>query len=275
MSVHQFVLSAEADILLTAIASASIYYLTRYSAYFQQATALDALRLGLLAGLAAATKYNGLVIVVSIMIILAVHAVLGHARWRVARDVSIVLLSCALIGGWKYLNNFQRYGTALFANGEASQGFALQHRQSFADRYEFTTLRLGDVIDLFPPDAPTGRLTRFPVYQSVFTTLHALAWTDMSFFSVPTRHGDRLRPYPTKTVPRPLIAAVLTLGWIPNALAVFGLVISGRHRTLWPLVIVCSVTAMAYGWWFSSQALWGLKNKVPYCSSSRRVCCLR
>ena len=66
--------SAEADILLTAIASASIYYLTRYSAYFYQATALDALRLGFLAGLAAATKYNGLVIVVSIMIILAAHA---------------------------------------------------------------------------------------------------------------------------------------------------------------------------------------------------------
>ena len=65
---------------------------------------------------------------------------------------------------------------------------------------------------LFPPDAPTGRLTRFPVYNSVFTTLHALAWSDMSFFSVPGRHGDRSRPYPTKHVSRGIVRAVLTLG---------------------------------------------------------------
>ena len=253
--------AAEADILLTAIASAIIYYLTRYFVLTNRMTALDTLRLGILAGLAASTKYSGLVVVASIIIVFSVHIILGPRRWRALRDLSVVLMLCVLIGGWKYLDNIQRFGTPLYANGEAAQGFSVQHRQSFIDDYEFTTLRLGDVIALFPPEAPDGTLTRFPVYQSVFTTLHALAWTDMSFFSVPTRHGDGLRPYPFKTVPRPLVAMVLTLGLVPDALAVVGFLISFRHRALWPLAIVCSVTAVVYGWWFTSQALWGLKTK--------------
>ena len=152
---------------------------------------------------------------------------------------------------------------------EAAQGFSLAGRQSFLAQYEFTTLRLHDAVALFPPDAPTGRLTRFPVYNSVFTTLHSLAWGDMSVFSVPGRHGDRSRPYPTKHVSRGIIRAVLTLGLVPEALAVLGFAVALRCRSLWPVAILCTVMTASYAWWFPSQALWGLKTKTSSCFCRR------
>lgn len=253
--------SAEADVLLTAIGSALAYYLTRYFINVHSATGLDAVRLGVLTGLAIATKYSGLGLAAATILVICLGLVSRPRRLRAARDLGIVIVVCAVLGGWKYVDNARRYGTPLFANGEAAQGFSLAGRRSFLAQYEFTTLRLRDAVALFPPDAPTGRLTRFPVYNSVFTTLHALAWSDMSFFSVPGRHGDRSRPYPTKHVSRGIVRAVLTLGLVPEALAVLGFIVALRHRSLWPVAILCTVMAASYAWWFPSQALWGLKTK--------------
>jgi len=252
---------AEADVLLTAIGSAIAYYLTRYFINVHSATARDAVRLGVLAGLAIATKYSGLGLATATVLVIGLGLVSRQRRLRAARDLAIVIAVCAAVGGWKYVDNMRRYGTPLFANGEAAQGFSLAARRSFLAQYEFTTLRLDEAVGLFPPDAPTGRLTRFPVYQSVFTTLHSLAWSDMSFFSVPGRHGDRSRPYPTKHVSRGIVRAVLTLGLVPEALAILGFAAALRHRSLWPLGILCTVMAASYAWWFPSQALWGLKTK--------------
>ena len=51
-----------------------------------------------------------------------------------------------------------RYGHAFFANGPAITGFRLSER-ILNTQYEFTTFRLGALIALTRPDAPSGMLT--------------------------------------------------------------------------------------------------------------------
>jgi hypothetical protein len=138
-------------------------------------------------------------------------------------------------------------------------------RRDIGGRYEFTTLRLGDVRALFGFASPRGQLTDFPVYRSVFTSLHSLAWSDMSFFSVRSRHGQPDHPYPYKQIPVDLLMAVLVLGLVPEALAVVGFVVTLRRRALRPLAIFCVVTLCAYFWWVIPQDSWALKTKYILC----------
>jgi hypothetical protein len=218
-------------------------------------------RLGLLAGLAAATKYSGLAAVVSTAIFFAIRAGAGPGRRLAVRNVVIVVVLCGAIGGWKYVDNYRRYGTLLYANGSAQAGFSFGGARVVPDHYEFTTLRLPELMDVFGPHAVRGTLTALPVYRSVFTTLHALMWTDMSFFSEPDRHGDPSHPYPRKRIPSSLVAAVLTLGFVPELLAVVGFMVTIRRHSLQPLAIMCLVAIAAYVWWFVSQESWALKAK--------------
>jgi hypothetical protein len=147
------------------------------------------------------------------------------------------------------------------ANGSAQEGFSFGGTRLVRDHYEFTTLRLTELIDVFGPHAIRGTLTELAVYHSVFTTLHALTWTDMSFFSEPDRHGDPTRPYRRKRIPFGVIGAVLTLGFVPELLAVVGFMVTIRRRSFQPLAIVCAVAVAAYVWWFVSQESWALKTK--------------
>jgi predicted membrane channel-forming protein YqfA (hemolysin III family) len=83
----------------------------------------------------------------------------------------------------------------------------------------------------------------------------------MTFFSDPTRHGDPSHPYPRKRIPPFLTRAVLVLGFVPEAFACLGVMVTLRRRTFRPLLIMCFVSMAAYVWWFSSQQHWGLKTK--------------
>jgi 4-amino-4-deoxy-L-arabinose transferase-like glycosyltransferase len=250
---------AEADIVLTGILSAFIYYLTRHFA--MSGSVPSALRLGVLAGLAAATKYSGLIAVASAAIVLGIRAIFGPRRVAAMRDTLLVIGVCGVVGGWKYVDNYRHYGTLLYANGTAAQGFGITDGPQLRGQYEFTTLRLSALMRMVSPRAGRGQLTDFPVYQSVPTTLHALAWSDMSFFSEPTRHGDPGHPYPRKRVSVGLIRTVLVLGFVPELLAIVGFTVTLRRRILWPLTVVCAVAMSAYTWWFISQEAWGLKTK--------------
>jgi 4-amino-4-deoxy-L-arabinose transferase-like glycosyltransferase len=214
-----------------------------------------------LAGLAAATKYSGLVAVVSAVLLLAIRVVCGPRRLLAVRNAAIVIALCAAVGGWKYVDNYRRFGTLLYANGTAVQGFAIDRDPGLRGHYEFTTLRPGALMRIFGPRAPRGTLTDLAVYHSVPTTLHALAWSDMSFFSEPTRHGDPTHPYPRKRLPARLIGAVLVLAFVPELLAAVGFVVTLRRPLFWPSAIVCVVATSAYVWWFISQESWGLKTK--------------
>jgi hypothetical protein len=104
-------------------------------------------------------------------------------------------------------------------------------------------------------------LTNLPVYRSVATTLYGLAWTDMSFFSEPSRHGDLSRPYPAKDASRWLVVAVLALGLVPTALAAVGFLVTVRDRRFWPLTVLTVLTVVAYGYWVVAQPVWALKTK--------------
>jgi hypothetical protein len=93
------------------------------------------------------------------------------------------------------------------------------------------------------------------------TTLHGLAWSDLGFFSDPTRHGDPAQPYPGKRRFPAITAGVLALAFVPDALAIVGAGLTFRRRRFLPLAIFCVLSLAAYAWWFVAQAEWGLKTK--------------
>lgn len=249
---------AEADIVLTAILSAFIYYFVRD---FGGGSVGTSVRLGVLTGLGAATKYSGLAALVSTLIVFSIRIVSGPRRLLALRNAAIVLVLCIGIGGWKYVDNYKRYGTPFYANGSAQEGFSFSDRRHATRRYEFTTIRLPDLMHVFEPRAVRGTLTDLPVYHSVFTTLHALAWTDMSFFSDPDRHGDPSHPYHRKRIPLAIIGSVLVLGFVPEVLALIGFAVTMGRRRFLPIATICAVGVSAYVWWFVSQEAWALKSK--------------
>jgi len=251
----------EADILLTAILTVFIYDLVRYHLEPDRASIGTLVRMGVLAGLAAATKYNGLVAMASAGVLLGLHWRAGRPFRRVFRDGLVVLVVAAAIGGWKYVDNVERYGTTMYANGPAAEGFKPFTRFSQAGAYEFPTIRLVALSELFGPEAREGELTLQPVYYSVLTSLHALAWSDMSFFTVPSRHGHRPLPYPRKWMPTALVMSVIVLGFVPEVLAAIGVIVTWRQQVFRPLRIVAVLTLLAYAWWFIPQSAWALKTK--------------
>jgi hypothetical protein len=88
-----------------------------------------------------------------------------------------------------------------------------------------------------------------------------MAWTDMSIFSVHSRHGDPSLPYPDKVIPRGLVAWLLTLGLLPIALIGIGLWQSWRAPSRWPLTVYGAVSLLTYAWWVVAQDSWALKTK--------------
>ena len=251
---------AEADILLGAILAAFIYYLARDYARATPAHTSAAIRLGILAGLAAATKYSGLAGIAAFMVLMSMRLVSRAERSRALQHVVIVAGLCCALAGWKYVDNFKRYGTPMFANGPAAEGFSLGSRAA-ASLYEFTTFRVRELYAALDADSDRRQLTELPVYRSVFTTLHALAWSDMSFFSVRGRHGDGGQPYPDKRIPRWLSMATIMGGLLPTLLAVVGACGSLTTRAMRPVLIAAGVSLAAYLWWVLGQEVWALKTK--------------
>ena len=62
-------------------------------------------------------------------------------------------------------------------------------------------------------EVPPGYLTDLPFYRSVWTTLHAMAWSDMSFFSDPSRHGFRRNRIPANASARGSHPRCSCSGW--------------------------------------------------------------
>jgi hypothetical protein len=252
---------AEADVLLAALLVRFLHALLRYDAA-PTPTVWSAGGLGVWAGLAAATKYSGLIAAVVGGLLLAIRFAEGPARRRAVRHLAVFTLLTALLGGWKYADNVRRYGTPLFANGSANEGFAVGKKVWHWDRYEFFTLRVGEMLALTRPGGvPPGPLTFVPAYRSVWTTLHAQAWGDMSFFSDPSRHGLGIPLYPARGIPPGLAGAVLLLGFVADGLAVVGLLAVAGRRAYRPLALAAGVTLPVYFYWVLSQDTWALKTK--------------
>jgi hypothetical protein len=251
----------EADVLLSALMSAFLYYAWRWFDEPARASTGDAVRVGMVAGLACATKYTGL-IAPAVFGILSMAAMVRRAdRRRVVQHAALVLIVCAVLGSWKYVDNLRRYGTPLFANGSALEGFTMSGRLRYAPQYDFTSLRMRDLVRLTEGRVRPGPLTDVPFYRSVWTTLHAMAWGDMSFFSDPSRHGFYRHPFPAKTI-HPLVASsVLMLGLAPGFLALVGFATTLHRRRFLPLAITAVLTMASYIAWFLAQESWALKTK--------------
>ena len=251
--------SIEPDILLAGLLAAFMYYLMRWHLHEGRETTADVVRLGVLAGLAAETKYNGLAAAVGGALVFATHVSWKNAR-RSMTPLVVFIAITALVGSWKYVDNERRYGTPFFANGDAGAGFSLTQR-ILHTRYEFTTFRVPSLLALTRPDAPDGMLTDLPVYRSFWTTLHGLTWGDMGFFTNPTRHGTRYPFYHDRHIPPWLASAVLVLGIVPNALAIGGLLITVRRRAYLPITILSGVGWLIYLQYLLSQEIWAIKAK--------------
>ena len=251
----------EADVVLAALMTAFIYYTLQFMQNVRHAHLLGAVRLGLLAGLACETKYSGLVAPVVIVLAAAARLRSTTSRRVHVRRTAIALAVCMAVGPWPYIDNLRRHGVVFFANGSAQQGFSLGDRTSSWTRYDFRSIRIDRLIALNRGAVRPGPLTDVPFYRSVWTTMHAMAWGDMTMFSDPSRHGFSRQPYPRKDIPPWLASIVLLLGLIPDALAVLGVIASLRHRSLWPLTICCLVTWLVYVGWFVAQESWALKTK--------------
>ncbi len=250
----------EADILVAAAMTALLFYLTREFAQPELYTWRHAVLLGVLAGLAASAKYSGLIGLGTAGVLYGWRLLTGPDRGRVIRHGVIVLLVCAAIGSYRYIENVRRFGNPLFANGSAGDAFSAS-RQYYWDQYEFATFRLGDLFELARPGAPKGMLTTLPVYKSVWTSLYAMGWGDMSFFSRTGRIGDAAAPYPSKRIPPWLTDSVLVLGLVPTVLAVPGLLLSLRRRVYLPLLVMLLLTMGSYLPWVVAQDEWALKTK--------------
>jgi hypothetical protein len=251
--------SIEPDILLAGLLAAFMFYLTRWHLDPRRASTFDVVRLGVLAGLAAETKYNGLAAAVGGSLVIASHMKKGPYPFFV-RVVAIFAVVTTIVGSWKYIDNAQRYGTPFFANGDAGAGFSLTQRVLHT-HYEFTTFRLPSLLALTHPDAPSGMLNDLPVYRSFWTTMHGLTWGEMGFFTNPTRHGTRYPFYHDRHVPPWLASAVLVLGIAPNVLAIVGLAITVRRRAYLPITILCAVGWLIYLQYVLSQEIWAIKAK--------------
>jgi hypothetical protein len=254
---------AEADIMLTALLSAFVYYLTRAAARPRLTSTVDAIRLGLIAGAAAATKASGLAALLTLGLVVAAALVFRRGnRIRTLQLAAAVAVAALPLGSWKYLSDWRTYGTPFHARGPATLGFGVGDRTDQGKHYEFFTFRLAELRRAIGPRIQTGTiLTKLDVYRSVPTTLHALAWSDMSMFSVTSRHGSREQPYPWKTIPPNLTLSVILLGFVPTTLAAIGVVASARRVRLWPLLVFGTITIAAYVWWFLPQPAWALKTK--------------
>ena len=253
--------SLEPDLLLGTVIAAFLYYLVRW--YIRPAAARvgDVVRLGCLAGLAAATKYSGLSAGAVGLALFGLEVANGPSRRRAAAHLALFVLALVSIGSWKYVKNLQQFGTPFFANGSAADGFSGTGRQTYWNSYEFGTLRVDELLQLTRQSAPSGKLTELPVYRSFWTTLHGLMWGDMGFFTNPTRHGSGRPLYRDRHVPQWLTSSVLSLGFVPSALAAIGLLTMLTHRSSRPLVLICAVGLTSYVYWVVGQQFWAIKAK--------------
>jgi 4-amino-4-deoxy-L-arabinose transferase-like glycosyltransferase len=251
----------ESDVLLTALMTAGLVYVVREH-LAERPQLRYALTIGVLSGLALLTKYSGVLLLVGAVIVYAASA------WRTRslawiKHAALSVCTAAVLCGAQYGYNWWTQHQLLVANGSAADGFAvfdLTERSKNLSHYDFGLPRLREAVALFDTHLH-GTLDQQPVYTNVWTSLHALAWTDMSIFSVNSRHGDPSLPYPDKQMPRTLIAWLLTLGMLPVALMLLGVWRGWRAQSRWPLLAYSAASLATYAWWFLAQDSWALKTK--------------
>ena len=275
------------DVLAAALMSAFFYLFCRGRLHPARDRWREAVALGILAGLSALTKYTGLLAVVVAAAVMSPAVLFGRKRLRAARDLALMISFAAAVCGWYYARNIAHDGRLFAISPWGNRNAFVTGTSSLEQnwqRYDFRSLEVKEAVDLYRP-GNVGTLNSFPVYDSVFSSLNAQAWTDMSFFSVPSRHGwvlphhyaedgadipmllhtpastPREPIYPLKRVIPWLIDLVLRLGMIPTLLALAGFAATVRRRALRPFVAYGGISLAVYVRWFLAQPSWALKTK--------------
>jgi hypothetical protein len=250
----------DADIVVIAAMTAFLLAFTRFAAEPRRQTWQSAMWVGALAGLAASAKYSGLIALATAGVVLGLRTLLNRDRLRTLAHGAIIAGVAIAIASPKYVDNWRHHGTPLFANGSAGDAFS-STREYFWNAYDFSSFSITAILDTSGPAAPKGELTYLAVYRSVWTTLYGLAWSDLSFFSVPGRIADPNSPYPAKAIPRAVTAAVLYLALVPTAISAIGLLVTARRREYLPLHVMLALTMTSYLAWVLAQDEWALKTK--------------
>ena len=217
---------------------------------------------GVASGLAASTKYSGLIIILVVLLLLGVDLI--RTRRKTILTHGLLYLSlCAALGAWHYVDNVREHDRLLVGNWAWRHMATEKPKRYYFDHYEFTTFRFGELVELMSPDSPPRELSSFPAYnQSVFTSLYGQLWTDISIFSNPTRHGLDQGLYPAKRIPVPLIVTLLVLGLVPVMLAAVGLITApARSAEFLPLGVLLVATFAVYVRWVLGFNEWMLKTK--------------
>ena len=98
---------------------------------------------GALAGLAASAKYSGLIALATAGVVLGLRMLFGTAACGL-RACAADRRACRRDRDrrrWKYVDNWRRHGTPLFANGSAGDAFS-STREYYWDRYDFSSFSI-------------------------------------------------------------------------------------------------------------------------------------
>ena len=246
--------SIESDLFASMLMVISIYYF----ACFQERDCTRLLVLsGLFAGLAALTKYSGLVVCVILGGVLLYQFLRTRTADHFKKGVIFAAL-CTIFGAYPYINNLMQYGSP-FAGNEA-----WHQEKSYSDIYHFDRFSLSDIVDVMHKDSQRQMLNQFPAYNNdVMTSFYGQLWTDFSFFSLRDRHGHAFGRYiyPEKDIPTKIVYLLLIAGLAPCLLSLFGLGVMVYTRQAPLLLLIFVITMAVYVNWMMGFHIWMIKTK--------------
>ena len=255
--------SVESDLLASTLIVIAIYY---FDVYRREVIPAALVAAGVFAGLAAITKYSGLLICLVLGMFLLYDFVRDRNKVTFNKGLLFAVL-CTVFGGYPYISNWVEYGTPFKGNDAWHTG------KYYTELYTFTDFSIKDISEVIDKSSEPGILNTFPAYNSsVLTSHYGQLWTDFSFFANPTRHGHMYgnRIYRTKEIPMWIVKGVLWAGLVPLMLSLIGFARMLVNKESIFLMTLLGATLIVYIEWFYGFHIWMLKTKyilhlLPVC----------
>lgn len=241
----------ESEILVATMIMVALFY---FGEFMRRRIFYHLLIAGVFAGLAALTKYTGALVALVLIGILFLDWII-RKREHGLREFACFSAIVFFVGIGPYANNIVKHDTPFPGNYSWTE-------ESHASQYSFTKFSINRIIGSF--NRKDGRkLGDFDSYSKEYVTSHyGQLWTDYSFFTVPTRHGQGYRlNLHNKEIPIPLIEAILIAG-IPTILfgLIGGAILIFRPNAYVLLTVAAASLAVYISWTFKAPT-WMLKTK--------------